>query len=410
MGNLSQKRIVLGVTGGIAAYKAAELIRRLRDNGAEVRVIMTASAQEFITPLTLQTLSGHPVHTGLMDPEAENSLGHIDLARWADALLIAPATANVLAKLAHGRADDLLTTVALATTAPLAVAPSMNRQMWDNTVTRQNIKQLEDRGVRRFGPGSGDQACGEVGEGRMLEPAELVEQLSTVFETHSLSGTHVVITAGPTWEAIDPVRGLTNHSSGKMGYAIAEAAVEAGARVTLISGPTALDAPERIERISVQSARDMLAACQSATVNADIFIATAAVADYRPAHFHDQKLKKGPETLTLELVRNPDILATIARQMPRPFCVGFAAETEHLESRARDKLRAKGIDLIAANDVSQPGQGFGSDDNALLLIDEHGQTELARQPKDKLARQLIEEIAKRYHAKDSTQDTRHANR
>jgi phosphopantothenoylcysteine decarboxylase/phosphopantothenate--cysteine ligase len=409
MADLHNKRVVLGVTGGIAAYKAADLARRLRDAGADVRVVMTRAANEFITPLTLQAVSGHPVLQHLLDTDAEHAMGHIELARWADVVLVAPASANFLAKLNQGRADDLLSTVCLATAAPVAVAPAMNRQMWDNPATQRNIFGLKQMAVQVFGPGSGDQACGETGAGRMLEPLELVERTADLFATGMLSGRTVLVTAGPTWEAIDPVRGITNRSSGKMGYAVAEAAMEAGARVILVSGPTALTPPERVETIHVTSAREMYDAVHARIAEVDVFIGVAAVADYRPAAKAKHKIKKDEETQMLELVRNPDILASVAALEHPPYTCGFAAETDELETHARAKLESKGVDLIAANLVGD-NAGFDHDDNALALVDRRGRVDLERQPKTRLARALIQHIAERMHAKDTTENSRRTYR
>ena len=412
MGTLINKRILLGVTGGIAAYKSADLVRRLRDAGAEVRAVMTSAATEFITPLTLQTVSGHPVHRHLLDATSEAAMDHIALARWADVVLVAPASANLLAKLAHGRADDLLSTVCLATAAPLALAPAMNRQMWDNPATQANLATLKQRGVHLFGPASGSQACGEFGPGRMLEPAELVALCAELFASGVLQGLKVVVTAGPTWEAIDPVRGLTNRSSGKMGYAVAQAATEAGARVTLISGPSALTPPERLELVRVTSAQEMHDNVHAHIKDADIFIGVAAVADYRPARTATDKIKKHAAALTLELEKTPDILASVAALTRAPFTVGFAAETSDLEANARAKLHAKGVDMIAANPVGAGALGFEADTNSLLLIDASGITALPELHKSQLARRLIEHIARRFHVKtkNSAQDPRRAHR
>jgi phosphopantothenoylcysteine decarboxylase / phosphopantothenate---cysteine ligase len=396
MGTLVNKRILLGVTGGIAAYKSADLVRRLREAGAAVRVVMTDAACEFITELTLQALSGHPVYRKLLDSEAEAAMSHIQLARWADAVLIAPASADFLARLAQGRGDDLLTTLCLASAAPLAVAPAMNQQMWRNPATQENIATLRQRNIQVFGPAEGAQACGDVGPGRMLEPNELATLTAGQFESGTLDGLNVLITAGPTWEALDPVRGLTNKSSGKMGYAVAEAAAEAGAQVTLISGPVALTPPERITTVRVTSAQEMYDAVHERIGSATIFIGVAAVADYRPASVAEQKIKKTAERLSIELVRNPDILASVAALQPAPFTVGFAAETEHLEAAARAKLAAKGVDLIAANLVGGCEGGFGADENRLLLVDRDGSTELPLAPKTQLACALIQHIAKQY--------------
>jgi len=395
LARLANKRIVLGVSGGIAAYKSAELIRRLRDAGAEVQVVMTAAAQQFITPLTLQALSGHPVHLDLLDPAAEAAMGHIELARWADLVLVAPASADCMARLAHGIANDLLTTLWLATAAKRAIAPAMNQQMWAAAATAANLALLRAQGVAVFGPAAGSQACGDVGEGRMLEAVALADCCADQFETGVLTGRHVVITAGPTREALDPVRYLSNHSSGKMGFALAAACVEAGARVTLVAGPVALATPPRVQRIDVVSAADMLAAVESAVAGADVFIATAAVADYRPARVADQKIKKSADTLSIELVRNPDIVATVAARRDRPFVLGFAAETERLQAHARDKLLRKKLDMIACNDVARRDIGFQSDDNALAVLWEGGEQVLEKASKAQIARQLVALLAAR---------------
>ena len=398
MQRLYRKRIVLGVGGGIAAYKSAELVRRLRDQGAEVRVVMTQGGREFITPLTLQALSGHPVHMDLLDPAAEAAMGHIELAKWADLILIAPATADLMARLAQGLANDLLTTLVLATDAPVALAPAMNQAMWRDEATQANSTLLRERGIHMFGPASGSQACGDVGLGRMLEADDLAQLAADCFKRASLTGRHVLITAGPTQENIDPVRYITNHSSGKMGFALAEAAVEAGAKVTLVTGPVHLPTPDRVNRIDVVSARDMLAACEAA-MPCDLLIAAAAVADYRPEVVAPHKLKKDPATgdgMLLQMVRNPDILATLAQREDRPFSVGFAAETEKLLDYAARKLKDKNLDLIVANDVANPTIGFNSEENAITIIDrELQQNSLAQTSKGKIARQLIAFIAER---------------
>ena len=395
------KKVILGVSGGIAAYKAAELVRRLIKAGAEVRVVMTAGAQAFVTPLTFQALSGHPVHTELLDPEAELGMGHIQLARWADVVMIAPASANTLARLAAGEAGDLLSTLCLATEAPLCVAPAMNQQMWLDPATQSNTKTLQQRGVHVFGPAQGEQACGEVGPGRMLEPDELVLAVSALFETGALAGCRVLITAGPTREAIDPVRYISNHSSGKMGYALAQAAVEAGARVTLVSGPTRLSAPPMVERIEVESAQQMLEAVLPRATESEIFISTAAVADYRVEQIAGSKIKKDSDSLSLSLVKNPDILAMVSGMTEaRPFCVGFAAETDQVRAHAQQKLHNKKLDMIAANQVGNTGGGmlgFNSDENALQVIWADGERELPLMSKDKLARELIQLIAAHYY-------------
>lgn len=404
---ISNKHVLLGVTGGIAAYKSADLARRLREQGAQVRVVMTTSAEEFITVLTMQAVSGQPVHHSLLDPEAEAGMGHIELARWADVVLVAPATANFIARLAQGNADDLLTTLCLATQAPVVLAPAMNQQMWQDLATQANVEILISRDTSILGPGVGDQACGEVGPGRMLEPLDIVDAVSRLFQSGVLEGNKIVVTAGPTWEAIDPVRGITNHSSGKMGYAVAEAAGEAGAQVVLVSGPTAQAPPDNAHLVPVLSAQDMHDAVMAEVADADIFIAVAAVADYRPADPADEKIKKQSETLTLDLIKNPDILSAVAR-LGNVYTAGFAAETSHVEKRAREKLVNKGIDLIAANKVGG-GAGFGTDDNALLLIDRNGMQSLPSMSKTQLARILIQEIAKRYHAESTAQDSRRAH-
>ena len=396
---LSDRRIVVAVCGGIAAYKSAELVRCLRQAGAEVRVVMTEAAQQFITPMTLQTLSGHRVYRDLLDPEAEAAMGHIELARWADLVVIAPATAHTLARLAHGLADDLLSTLCLATRAPLMVAPAMNQQMWAHPATKANVRQLRDRGVELLGPAEGEQACGEWGPGRMVEPEEIVEAVAARFGSRgALDGVKVVVTAGPTREAIDPVRYITNRSSGKMGYAVAAAAVAAGAEVVLVSGPTMLPIPPGVEGIAVESAQEMAAAVTAHMDDCQIFIATAAVADYRPAEVADRKIKKREAQLSLALTRNEDILASVAARPNGPFTVGFAAETEDVERYARAKLEAKGLDMIAANRVGQPGSGFDAEYNALTLIWPGGRAELPMADKRVLAQQLMDYVIERYHA------------
>lgn len=399
MSSLANKRILLGVTGGIAAYKSAELVRGLRTAGASVRVVMTEAATRFITPLTLQALSGQPVRTTLLDPVAEAAMDHIELARWADLVLIAPASANFIAKLAHGNADDLLATLCLATTAPLALAPAMNHAMWSNAATAANVQLLRTRGVRFYGPAAGDLACGESGPGRMLEPAQLQHEISTVFATGSLSGTRVLVSAGPTREAIDAVRFISNRSSGKMGYAVATAAVEAGAQVTLVSGPVALAPPARVQCITVQDAQAMYDAVLAEAPVCDIFVAAAAVADYRPAVARADKLKKTADELLLRLQRTPDILASVTALPAAPFTVGFAAETDALVAHAQAKRAGKALDMIAANWVGRAGSGFDNDDNALQVFWEDGSIELALASKERLARQLVAVIAERYRLK-----------
>ncbi len=397
MQRLMNKRVLLGVTGGIAAYKAADLVRRLQEVGAQVRVVMTQGACEFITPLTMQALSGHPVHTTLLDPTAEAAMGHIELARWADLVLIAPASANFMARLAHGHGNDLLTTLCLATGAPIAIAPAMNQQMWADMSTQKNLLILQEKGITVFGPGSGSQACGEVGAGRMIEPLEIIQQAAEVFDYQLLTGKHVVITAGPTRESIDPVRYITNKSSGKMGFALAEAAAEAGARVTLIAGPVYLPTPSRVERVDVVRAVDMYETCMDVVEKGcDVFIATAAVADYRPTVTADHKIKKSTEEIHLTLVKNPDIVASVAEHAKRPFTVGFAAETQDVMAYAQGKLVNKKLDMIATNDVSGTNVGFNSDNNALTVIWPSGHKVLPLASKAQIAKQLIELIAIRY--------------
>lgn len=394
MAHLFNRNILLGVSGGIAAYKSAELIRKLQEHGATVRVVMTRGAQEFITPLTLQALSGNPVHTELLDPEAELGMGHIELARWADLLLIAPATADLLARLATGRADDLLTTVALATAAPLLLAPAMNQQMWRDPATAANLDILRQRGALVVGPAAGEQACGDIGPGRLEEPSLIADRAAALFTSGVLAGVRVVITAGPTREALDPVRYISNHSSGRMGFALARAAADAGAITTLVSGPVQLATPEHVARVDVQSAEQMLQQCLELMPQCDVFIACAAVSDYRPAAVAQQKIKKGGEYSSLDLVRNPDIVATVAALDPAPFTVGFAAETRDVVSYARDKLERKGLNMIVANDVSDPSIGFNSEDNEAMVITRDKEQLLARASKSTIARQVVDLIAR----------------
>lgn len=400
MSTLADKNILLGVTGGIAAYKSAELVRRLREQGAHVRVAMTAAACRFVGPLTFQALSGQPVHTDLLDPAAEAAMGHIELARWADLVLIAPASADFMARLAHGHADDLLATLCLATDAPLVLAPAMNRLMWRNAATCANRALLEERGVRLLGPASGEQACGEVGEGRMLEPGEIVAALAAPSNAR-FSGTTILLTAGPTREPIDPVRYITNRSSGKMGFALATAAARAGARVILVAGPSAQPTPAGVERVDVETAAEMAAAVAARVDAADIFIASAAVADYRPAAVADAKIKKQAAALSLELERTEDILQSVAARAKPPFTVGFAAETDDLAAYAEDKRRRKRLNMIAANWVGRGETGFDSDDNALEVFWEGGRQSLARASKTRLAEQLLELIGEHYDKKNS---------
>ena len=399
--SLHNKRILVGVTGGVAAYKSAELIRRLVEGGASVRVVMTVAAQRFITPLTLQALSAHPVATDLFDPAAEAAMGHIELARWADLVLVAPASADFMARLARGLADDLLATLCLATTAPLALAPAMNQQMWRNAATRANAALLTDRGVTVLGPASGAQACGETGPGRMLEAAELARLAGGLFEHGGLDGRRVLVTAGPTREPLDPVRFIGNRSSGKMGFAVASAAAEAGARVVLVAGPVVLATPERVTRVDVETAAQMRAAVLAEAGNCDIFIAAAAVADYQPATRAPQKLKKSSQRVEILLERTPDILAEVAATPDAPFTVGFAAETERLAEYAEAKLQAKSLDLVAANLVGGDQGGFESDDNALEVFWEGGGKSLPLTSKGRIARQLIDVIVQRYHGKSA---------
>lgn len=394
MNLLTNKRILLGVTGGIAAYKAAELTRRLQDQGADVRVVMTSGATEFITPLTMQALSGHPVHLELLDAETESAMGHIELARWADLILIAPATADFLARMIAGRGDDLLTTVCLAADCRIAVAPAMNQQMWANAATQENIAQLRNSGIIMLDPDSGLQACGETGVGRLMEVPDIVNAVGGLFRTGELQGRKVVITAGPTREAIDPVRYISNHSSGKQGYALAEAATEAGAEVVLVSGPTNLAKPERAQVVEVDSAVQMLDAVQDNIAGADIFIGVAAVADYRPADVSDRKIKKQDDAgLNLKLVQNPDILKSVASMADRPFTVGFAAETESLIEHAAAKLKKKNLDMIIANNVANTEIGFNSDDNETVVLTGSEQHSLQKMSKQELSRKLVSLIA-----------------
>lgn len=390
---LQGKNIVLGVTGGIAAYKAAEIVRLLLKQGAAVQVAMTDAATHFVTPVTFQALSGKPVFTDQWDARIGNNMAHIDLSRSANALLVAPASADFLAKLAHGLADDLLSTLALARDCPLLVAPAMNRQMWENTATMRNIATLRGDGVTILGPASGEQACGESGFGRMLEADEITAGLIAFFQPKVLGGKRVLLTAGPTFEAIDPVRGITNLSSGKMGYAIARAAQEAGAEVTLVSGPVDLGSPPGVKRIQVTSALEMRAAVQAHATNCDVFLAVAAVADYRPATLSPQKIKKGQQAKppVIELIQNPDILAEVAALPNPPLCVGFAAESENLNEYAEKKRRSKNIPLIVGNLIHH---GFGGDDNTLVLFDDEGRHPLPPAPKIELARQLVSRIAR----------------
>lgn len=393
--SLRNKHILLGITGGIAAYKSPDLVRRMRDLGADVRVVMSRGACEFITPLTLQAVSGNRVHSELLDADAEAAMGHIELARWADAVVVAPATADFLARAAAGRADDLLGTLLAASDAPLLLAPAMNQAMWRDAATQANVGQLVARGVQLAGPDSGDQACGDTGAGRMREPHAIAQAVAELFANKMLSGRHVLITAGPTREAIDPVRYLSNHSSGKMGFALADAALEAGASVTLVCGPVALASNPRVQRVDVESAEQMLEAVLADIDSADLFIGAAAVADFRVAKNSAQKIKKqhGQTGMTLELVQNPDIIATVAKRAAKPMVVGFAAETEQLLKHARAKLERKGLDMIVANDVSRADIGFGADANEAVLVSREQETVLGKCSKGQLARQLIKLFA-----------------
>jgi phosphopantothenoylcysteine decarboxylase / phosphopantothenate---cysteine ligase len=394
------RKVLVGVTGGIAAYKTPDLVRRLLERGAEVQVVVSRGALEFVTALTFQAVSGRPVRTELWDEAAEAAMGHIELARWADDIVVAPATADFMARLAHGFADDLLSTLCVATTAPISIAPAMNREMWANAATQANVRMLRDRGVRILGPASGEQACGEVGVGRMVEPAAIAEQVMMIRRgDRVLAGMKVVVTAGPTRERIDPVRFISNRSSGKMGYAVAEAARDAGANVVIVSGPVQIAPPLGIERVEVESAEQMLNAVQKHIVGADIFIAAAAVSDYRTCEVACQKIKKTSDTMTLALARSPDVLATIARSPSPPFLVGFAAETEHVERNALAKLTGKTLDMIAANKVGD-GLGFDKDDNALTVYwPGGGKQELSLTSKAALAAQLVQLIAERFRAR-----------
>ncbi|MDI9244121.1 bifunctional phosphopantothenoylcysteine decarboxylase/phosphopantothenate--cysteine ligase CoaBC [Marinobacter sp. CHS3-4] len=400
---MTAHRILLGITGGIAAYKSAELVRLLKKSGREVRVVMTRGAEAFVAPLTFQALSGEPVRTSLLDPDAEAGMGHIELAKWADQIVVAPASADFLARLANGMADDLLTTLCCATEAPIALAPAMNQAMWSNQRTRRNIDLLaNDPQVQLWGPDQGSQACGDVGPGRMLEPAALFELIAGA-NVGALSGKRVVITAGPTREPIDPVRYISNHSSGKMGYALAQAARNAGASVVLISGPVALDAPAGVDRRFVTTAEDMLKASgQAVDEGCDLFIATAAVADYRPDSIASDKIKKTNDAMNVAMVRNPDTLATIAARPDAPFTVGFAAETRDVERYALDKMSRKGLNMIVANDVSVQGLGFNSDRNAVTVFWEGGRETLGPDTKADIARLLITKIADQLTHKETS--------
>ncbi|MCC8255987.1 bifunctional phosphopantothenoylcysteine decarboxylase/phosphopantothenate--cysteine ligase CoaBC [Vibrio campbellii] len=395
MQTLAGKKILLGISGGIAAYKCAELTRRLIERGAQVQVVMTKAAKEFITPLTMQAVSGRPVSDSLLDPAAEASMGHIELAKWADLVLLAPATADLIARMSAGMGNDLLTTLVLATDSPVAVSPAMNQQMYRNVATQENIATLARRGMHIWGPAAGEQACGDVGPGRMLEPMQLVHLCEQFFQPKLLAGKSVLITAGPTREAIDPVRYISNHSSGKMGFALANAAAQLGAKVTLVSGPVSLNTPAGVERINVASAQEMHDAVMVHAPSHDAFISCAAVADYRPENVASQKLKKteNNDQMTINMVKNPDIVATVANMTEqRPFTVGFAAETNDVETYARGKLVKKNLDMICANDVSVEGQGFNSNDNAITLFWPQGEQALALESKEALSFRILEKM------------------
>jgi len=402
MTGLAGKQIVLGISGGIAAYKSPELVRRLRDQGAEVRVVMTPAAKAFITPLTLQAVSGYPVFDDLLDPAAEAAMGHIELAKWADLVILAPASADLLARLTAGMANDLLSTLCLATAAPIAAVPAMNQQMYRAPATQANLAKLAEYGVLLWGPDSGSQACGDIGPGRMLDPLTIVAMAQQHFSPlDDLQHLHIMITAGPTREALDPVRFISNHSSGKMGFAIAQAAAARGAKVTLVAGPVNLPTPAKVTRIDVVSAAEMQQAVVSQVKNQHIFISCAAVADYRAEEIADEKIKKQGDSMILRMIKNPDIVADVAAMVEnRPFVVGFAAETHNVEQYARQKLQRKNLDLICANDVSLAEQGFNSDNNALHLFWPEGDKSLPLSDKIRLSHALIDEIVHRYEEKN----------
>ncbi len=404
MMGLAGKKVLLGVSGGIAAYKTPELVRRLRDRGADVRVMMTEGAKAFITPLSLQAVSGYPVFDDLLDPAAEAAMGHIELAKWADLIVLAPATADLIARITAGMANDLVTTAVLATAAPVAIVPAMNQQMYRAAVTQENMVRLQARGLLIWGPDSGSQACGDIGPGRMLDPLAIVDHaVQWAAPVNDLQHLNIMITAGPTREAIDPVRYISNHSSGKMGFAIAAAAAKRGARVTLVSGPVALPTPAGVKRVDVTSALEMQAAVMGEINAQHIFIASAAVADYRATEIADEKIKKqdDDEKVSLQLIKNPDIVAGVAAlTQSRPFVVGFAAETQNVEEYARKKRARKNLDLICANDVSKAGHGFNSDTNALHLFWQEGEKTLPLSDKSLLGQLLIDEIVSRYDEKN----------
>ena len=400
--SLTNKRILLGITGGIAAYKSAELTRLLVKAGAEVHVAMTPSATEFITPLTLQALSGNRVHLDLLDAEAEAGMGHIELARWADLIVIAPATADFMARMTHGQADDLLTAVILASTAQIAIAPAMNQAMWADGITQSNLEALQHRRIHVWGPASGEQACGDVGPGRMIEPQEIADRCAGMFETTRLTGKKVLITGGPTREAIDPVRFISNHSSGKMAFALAAEAAAAGAQVSLVSGPVHLPTPDRVGRTDVESAEQMLEAVMERVADTDIFIGVAAVADYRPATIEAQKIKKNADSMTLALVKNPDIISRVAALTDGPMVVGFAAETDHLEANGTEKLKRKGLDLLFANKAAET---FNSDEVTVTALSGHSQQTLGPGSKLNVARLMLDLIAEHLEQKTMPSDT-----
>lgn len=396
MQTLAGKKILLGISGGIAAYKCAELTRRLIERGAQVQVVMTHAAKEFITPLTMQAVSGRPVSDSLLDPAAEASMGHIELAKWADLVLLAPATADLIARMAAGMGNDLLTTLVLASDAPIAVSPAMNQQMYLNLATQENIATLARRGMHIWGPAAGEQACGDVGPGRMLEPMQLVGLCEQFFADKPLKGKSILITAGPTREAIDPVRYISNHSSGKMGFALADMAQKLGADVTLVSGPVALATPQGCQRVNVESALDMHQAVMNHAQQSDVFISCAAVADYRPETVANNKLKKTADNdaMTVKMIKNPDIVASVAAMTEnRPFTVGFAAETQNVKQYALSKLERKNLDMICANDVSLAGQGFNSNDNAITVYWKEGEQSLTLASKQQIAQQILQMIA-----------------
>ncbi len=395
MQTLAGKKILLGISGGIAAYKCAELTRRLIERGAQVQVVMTKAAKEFITPLTMQAVSGRPVSDSLLDPAAEASMGHIELAKWADLVLLAPATADLIARMSAGMGNDLLTTLVLATDSPVAVSPAMNQQMYRNVATQENIATLERRGMHIWGPAAGEQACGDIGPGRMLEPMQLVHLCEQFFQPKELAGKSILISAGPTREAIDPVRYISNHSSGKMGYALANAAAKMGAKVTLVSGPVNLSTPAGVERMNVASAQEMYEVVMEQASCHDAFISCAAVADYRPEEIAVHKLKKTEDNdqMVIKMVKNPDIVASVAAMTDkRPFTVGFAAETNDVEAYARGKLAKKNLNMICANDVSVEGQGFNSNDNALTLYWPDGELALSLESKEALSFKILEKM------------------